>query len=163
MIPILSTFLTTALTSGSFDNSLISTTSVAGEQFWFARLKCTTEVCTIPTVIGLTTLLLSNVDLSGYWVNGIGIAAITLAAISVVALGGSFVELIVEFHATNSTKPGRTLKVLVVCGWVIFYPMYESCRLGVRLFDWLKSLTTSLKEGKYEFRPDGRILLSDGQ
>lgn len=150
---------------GQMFDSIISTWSVAGEQLFFARLNCTKGVCTTPTTIidPSVMLLLSNVDLAGYWMNGIGIAAITLAAMSVVVLGGSFVKLIVESHSTDSTKPGRALKVLVVCGWVVVYPIYESCRLVVRLFDWLKSLNTSLKEGKYEFRPDGRILLSDEQ
>lgn len=149
-----------------FDNSVISTLSAAGEQFYFGRLNCTKEICTIPTTIidQSTMLILSNVDLDlGYWVDGVGIATIAIAAMSVIVLGASFVKLIFEFRSTDSIKPGRALKMLVVWGWVVAYPIYEFCRIGVRLLRWLKVLTASLKEGKYDFRPDGRIVLSDGQ
>lgn len=144
-----------------FNNSVIAVVSSTDGHQFFNSSTCFEGMCTASTNQTTTWFVLTNHDLIGYFLSALGTAAVSLAAISVLVLGGSFAKIIVESRSFTDNELSSAQKTLVVCGWVVAYPIYESCRLGVRLFEWYKCLKSSLKQGKYEFGPDGKILLSD--
>ena len=92
----------------------------------------------------------------------IDVVLVVLVGVSVVAVGGSFVNLIVASHwpLEKPSKSRKVLKALVVCGWVVLYPVFELLRVLGKLLRWLKCLRINLAGGKYQFALDGKIVLS---
>lgn len=143
-----------------FNNSVIGVIFSTTDREFFYSSNCFEGMCTASNQT-TTWFFLSNDEGIFYWLSDLGAATVSLASISVLVLGGSFVKIIVESRTSIDSMLSRSQKSLVVCGWMVVYPIYEFGRLGVRLVEWCSCLKSSMKQGEYEFGPDGKILLSD--
>lgn len=107
-------------------------------------------------------LLMKKSTFEDFYLSDNGVAFAVIVVVLIMLAGGSFVSLLVESRLENVGLQ-RFLKPVVVCGWVVAYPIFEFVRLVPRLRSWAACLGYSLKLREYKFCDDGTITLANEQ